>query len=1066
MGRGSTSLYIYSIIFVVSLGAPVVLNSMDWEGCDEGSSGNSSSSLKPGDEDEKKAGLIDILMDPYWSEEEKLEKFKRYQEKNPASLYLEVRNGRTAIHIAAGYGYLSIVKYLLSVCDVNVNMPDRGGLAALHHAAFEGQLIVLEELLGNSNVITRAVTKKGSTALHSVINGWFRPGVVDNQVIEEDFLRVIEQLVAADSRLVNYVREETSPLHLAAFFGWHRGVSQLLRLRASPSAFVHDTALHRAVRGLDLYCNQLMRLHSRTVPPEHERDKLSEEEHLFSERAQAGEPRLVAEGYRNVIRLLLQAHPAIVDIQSTRGRQTPRLLAESLKLDDIIRFDELIPTDNHETQTTTSGDDRQEDTSRLATRRARNLRRDNHRNIQHERRRRLRGQSEEERGSASFLTMHPRDEAGGDTHYRKSNRHNDHSEHSPSMRRQPLRPGDTSSLHRNKASTKLTGRAIGDMRRLSSEEEIGFVSFVRMHSGDEEGGADYRQSRLNRARIPLLPPTSPFIMIPSSASGEVLYGSRASESHHSRQTGSGPLPNQLFPFSANRDERIIPVHGYSDSSLRLRYRQNPSPQFHDRNRGYSPPAGGRCSAPKKGSRRRRSRSVNNSGLPPLQQEARRGRGHTPSPVLGRRAHVPYLTFSPRSEKSQSSSPPRGRLSPLAVRGRNTGSFDEGSSTSGYSGSSSPSSPESPRSPLIRDQSSPRIASTSPRQGAYLASPPYSPGRPNRIITRQQSTDNGDVIKRESLQSDALFNAIRHGRESEAITIIENNRDSLVDQYRTEIGPIYWAAEHGRARVLTRLIGINKKWLNQRLKDGMQPIHIAAFRAQLAVVVLMRDVMRVNPVDQDGRTLLHWAARGGHIDLIELLINRYSLPVNVPDNNGNTPLYDAARGRQLPAVQWLIEQTNAENTANVNGLYPIHGAAYGGQKGGQAIVNYFIAKGLHEAHVTDNEGNSLLHFAAQRGNIATIQWLVNTYHMNITLTNKHGATLLHIAALCGHRNLVKWLIKKGLSVTAPAKDGKTPIDFAQKQGHRRLAQWMKRQITEGQSVIVREVSPKSDTFFYQ
>lgn len=56
-------------------------------------------------------------------------------------------------------------------------------------------------------------------------------------------------------------------------------------------------------------------------------------------------------------------------------------------------------------------------------------------------------------------------------------------------------------------------------------------------------------------------------------------------------------------------------------------------------------------------------------------------------------------------------------------------------------------------------------------------------------------------------------------------------------------------------------------------------------------------------DYDGRTALHLASAGGHVNVIKLLV-KHDANVNAQDRHGNTPLYDAYTQKKTAAAQLL------------------------------------------------------------------------------------------------------------------------------------------------------------------
>jgi ankyrin repeat protein len=148
--------------------------------------------------------------------------------------------GKTALHIAAAAGKLSVVDQLLAL-NANVNEKDNNGETALqvaarrHIAAAAGKPSVVAQLLAfNANVNEQ--NKDGATALH--------------MAAAEGNLSVVDQLLAFNANVNEQHKDGVTALHLAVAKGSLSVVDQLLKAKAD----VHkqnnegETALHFAAR--------------------------------------------------------------------------------------------------------------------------------------------------------------------------------------------------------------------------------------------------------------------------------------------------------------------------------------------------------------------------------------------------------------------------------------------------------------------------------------------------------------------------------------------------------------------------------------------------------------------------------------------------------------------------------------------------------------------------------------------------------------------------------------------------------------------------------------------------
>jgi len=85
--------------------------------------------------------------------------------------------------------------------------------------------------------------------------------------------------------------------------------------------------------------------------------------------------------------------------------------------------------------------------------------------------------------------------------------------------------------------------------------------------------------------------------------------------------------------------------------------------------------------------------------------------------------------------------------------------------------------------------------------------------------------------------------------------------------------------------------------------------------------------------------------------------------------------------------------------------------------------------LADSNVVDSEGMGLIHWAADRGNLAMLKCLVKDLMANVDLKDRDGQTALHYAASCGHVDVVNFLLDNGADPNVADVDGMLPIDVA-------------------------------------
>lgn len=79
---------------------------------------------------------------------------------------------------------------------------------------------------------------------------------------------------------------------------------------------------------------------------------------------------------------------------------------------------------------------------------------------------------------------------------------------------------------------------------------------------------------------------------------------------------------------------------------------------------------------------------------------------------------------------------------------------------------------------------------------------------------------------------------------------------------------------------------------------------------------------------------------------------------------------------------------------------------------------------------DDQGLAPLHWAADRGDLDIVRYLVDEKKANVDCLDNEGQTPLHYAAACGYPTIVEYLIKAGANSKITDNDNNTPKDVAE------------------------------------
>jgi ankyrin repeat protein len=124
-------------------------------------------------------------------------------------------------------------------------------------------------------------------------------------------------------------------------------------------------------------------------------------------------------------------------------------------------------------------------------------------------------------------------------------------------------------------------------------------------------------------------------------------------------------------------------------------------------------------------------------------------------------------------------------------------------------------------------------------------------------------------------------------------------------------------------------------------------------------------------------------------------------------------------------------------------YPGHSQLFPWQMHGLHLAAYFGLEELvqrsvvsQDPNLCDGRGMSVLSWAASRGHLGVVRFLVEHSTVNIAIdkADHYGFTPLLLAARNGHKTKVEYLLEKGASTDAADRHDRTPPSWAAGEGH--------------------------------
>lgn len=239
--------------------------------------------------------------------------------------------------------------------------------------------------------------------------------------------------------------------------------------------------------------------------------------------------------------------------------------------------------------------------------------------------------------------------------------------------------------------------------------------------------------------------------------------------------------------------------------------------------------------------------------------------------------------------------------------------------------------------------------------------------------------------------------------------------------QTKESPAYWAAQANKPDVLRDLL---QAGANPNGPPGKcAPIESAALSGNLVILdILLESGANPKHVDEDGQSLLHYAATFDHIPFAQRLLE-LEISIDSRDKEGLTPLHRAAGYGAMKAVQFLVQQ-GADVHARCNeGLTTALTAAFHGRT---EIFAEVVASGADPlARDPEGRGAFELVLGAQKSRDHAAVWMLENFPDLLPPSEELDEHLVG-AVRRGHTGLVKKLAELG-------------ADIGQKPGGRTLLQ---------------------------
>ncbi|XP_061186969.1 putative ankyrin repeat protein RF_0381 [Saccostrea echinata] len=179
------------------------------------------------------------------------------------------------------------------------------------------------------------------------------------------------------------------------------------------------------------------------------------------------------------------------------------------------------------------------------------------------------------------------------------------------------------------------------------------------------------------------------------------------------------------------------------------------------------------------------------------------------------------------------------------------------------------------------------------------------------------------------------------------------------------------------------------------------------------------------VDGDGKNATHFAAEGGYVNVLQILLEK-SIPPFECTIDGMTILHIACLKAHYEKCQYILSKfPRMLYFVSNDGLNPSHYATEGENAG---ILKALLQRGL-QANQTTNAKMNLLHIACMHAHYDMCQYLVTEFLEMVHGVTEDGLNASHFAAQGGNVNILRMLIESGAKIKQTNNDEENILHLA-------------------------------------
>ncbi|XP_067390979.1 ankyrin repeat domain-containing protein 16 isoform X3 [Emydura macquarii macquarii] len=239
---------------------------------------------------------------------------------------------------------------------------------------------------------------------------------------------------------------------------------------------------------------------------------------------------------------------------------------------------------------------------------------------------------------------------------------------------------------------------------------------------------------------------------------------------------------------------------------------------------------------------------------------------------------------------------------------------------------------------------------------------------------------------------------------------------------------------------------NQKKLLRLIQEG----RLDLFKEELQRDENMTKEVRRKHYGKSGDTLMHYAARHGHLNVLTHLVETLEMDIEMFNNDYKRPLHEAASMGHKDCVLYLLDKGAEIDCLKKADWTPLMMAC---TRKNMEVIKDLIEHGANPL-LKNKDGWNCFHIASREGDPQIIQYLLTVSPSSWNTESKIKRTPLHTAAMHGCFDVVKTLLERcQYEPDSRDKCGVTPFMDAIQNGHIDIARLLLEKYKEGHTSTI-------------